>query len=579
MKLLLLVPVMVAALVGAQTTDGPDPVADFCNMGGSSIAMSGEKAYIFGGWGWYDGFNRSYTGSNDMLRVIDFSKSFRTGADVSEYVKLLELPDMVPRGTYVSLWPTTNNTLNLFHGFHEPTEMQVLANDTAALKVWPLDAKHEFDIATETWTAKTVAEANLMMATIPEDNSGALQKPATRTHVWVPGAKKGFELGGESYMDSNHTSWVNGREFGSHSGLLVYDQETDSWTNETMPLKFMRNGVLAQLQTADDNILIAFGGFISERGASNKMRSMREFSIYSTNQARWFSFVAPEGGTVADTIANSCWTVVSAQDNSSHQIITFGGTRSLEQVSSRKVWALTLPSFDWIELGGNATDPTRAPGERVDPGCATVGNRYMLSWGGRGNACDSEGNAVFLFDISQGKWVDDYKVDQEYLVPDAVVAVIGGNGRGGATKRAPSGGFNDADLEKLLTFNTTAVDDTDNPDSTVTVGSSGYPSNSSTGAIAGGVVGGLAVVAIAAGVFLFLRRRRQQRENAGNLASLPAELKGTHTAAELKAPLHAQEHQYQPPVEMYMEPHVDPPIELSAGDAHARGFHEVPAHR
>jgi hypothetical protein len=203
--------------------------------------------------------------------VIDFSKSFRTGADVSEYVELLELPDNVPRGTFVSLWPTTNNTLDLFHGFHEQTEMQVLANDTAAVKVWPLDAKHEFDITTKTWTAKTVAEADLLMATIPEDENGALQKPATRTQVWVPGAKKGYELGGESYMDSNHTNWVNGREFGSHSGLLVYDQETDSWTNETMPLKFMRGGVLAQLQTADDNILIAFGGVTSERGASNKM--------------------------------------------------------------------------------------------------------------------------------------------------------------------------------------------------------------------------------------------------------------------------------------------------------------------
>jgi hypothetical protein len=153
---------------------------------------------------------------------------------------------------------------------------------------------------------------------------------------------------------------------------------------------------------------------------------MREFSIYSTNQARWFSFVAPEGGTVADTIASNCWTVVSAQDNSSHQIITFGGTRTLAQVNSKDVWALTIPSFDWIQLDGNATDPTRAPGERIDPACATVGNRYMLSWGGRGSACDNEGNAVFLLDISQGKWVDDYKVDQEYLVPNAVVAVIGG---------------------------------------------------------------------------------------------------------------------------------------------------------
>jgi len=122
------------------------------------------------------------------------------------------------------------------------------------------------------------------------------------------------------------------------------------------------------------------------------------------------------------------------------------------------------------------------------------------------------------------------------------------------------------------------VDDTDRPYIAISGSDSGDSGNSNTGAIAGGVVGGLAAVAIAAGVFLFLRRRRQQRENAGNLASLPAELKATHTVAELKAPLHAQEYQYQPPVEMYMEPHVDPPMELSAGDAHARGFHEAPAH-
>ena len=40
MKLLLLVPVVVAALVGAQTTDGPDPVADFCGIRGSSSKYS-----------------------------------------------------------------------------------------------------------------------------------------------------------------------------------------------------------------------------------------------------------------------------------------------------------------------------------------------------------------------------------------------------------------------------------------------------------------------------------------------------------------------------------------------------------
>jgi len=89
MKLLLLAPVVVlTALVGAQTTGDPDPVADFCGVVGSSsmhsrhsccevmegcgadrdgifaVAMSRGKAYILGGWVWYNGFNRSYSGSS-----------------------------------------------------------------------------------------------------------------------------------------------------------------------------------------------------------------------------------------------------------------------------------------------------------------------------------------------------------------------------------------------------------------------------------------------------------------------------------------------------------------------------------
>ncbi|KAI5849889.1 hypothetical protein BZA05DRAFT_79547 [Tricharina praecox] len=581
MKFTLLAAAAAVALVRAQTTE-PDPVTEFCTMGGSSIAISNNIAYIFGGWATYDGYNSSFIGSNDFLRVIDFTKSFRTGADVADYVEMIEMPDIVPRGTFVSFWPTDNNTLDMFHGFHEPTGIQVAENDTAALKVWPLNAKHAFDIATETWSAKTVASADLSMMDIPADNNGAVQKLATRTQVWVPGAKKGFELGGESYMDSNHTNWLNSREFSNHNGLLVYDQATDSWTNETMPLKYMRNGVLAQLQTADDNILIAFGGFTSERGTTNKMRSMREFSIYSTNQARWYSFVVPEGSTIPDTLASSCWTVVSSQDNTSHQIITFGGERTLDAISNNEVWALTIPSFDWVQLEGNATDPTRDPGARTQPICATVGNRYMLTYGGRGSGCDKDGNAVFLLDISQGKWVDDFKTNQEYLVPDAVVAVIGGTGKGGATKLAPSGGFNDAGLEKLLTFNTTTTGSANGTtSSTSDSGSSGSSSSSSnTGAIAGGVVGGLAAIAIVAGIFFMIRRRRQKNELAAQQQLPP----GQHSSpiVELKAPLHAQDYHHQQhtqPVEMYMNTPIDPPVELSAGDAHARGFHEAPAYK
>jgi hypothetical protein len=131
---------------------------------------------------------------------------------------------------------------------------------------------------------------------------------------------------------------------------------------------------------------------------------------------------------------------VSAQDNSSHQIIIYGGASGTDQLLvNSNVWALSLPSFDWVKLTRNSTDATREPGKRMDPACALVGNKYMLSYGGRhyigdigvtgGNGvldCDQSGNAVFLFDISKGQWVDRFTPGQEYLVPDAVVNVIGG---------------------------------------------------------------------------------------------------------------------------------------------------------
>jgi hypothetical protein len=104
----------------------------------------------------------------------------------------------------------------------------------------------------------------------------------------------------------------------------------------------------------------------------------------------------------------------------------YGGT-TVQDFYLDTVWALSIPSFDWVQLSGDSSDPSRLPGARRDPICATVGNRYMLSWGGRALqdnniniACDVHGNNVFLLDISTGKWVDQYNPVSEYLVPDAV---------------------------------------------------------------------------------------------------------------------------------------------------------------
>jgi hypothetical protein len=43
-----------------------------------AVAVVDDKAYIIGGWSHWTTGGDNYTGPNDYLRVIDFSKSVRT---------------------------------------------------------------------------------------------------------------------------------------------------------------------------------------------------------------------------------------------------------------------------------------------------------------------------------------------------------------------------------------------------------------------------------------------------------------------------------------------------------------------
>ncbi|KAF8243648.1 hypothetical protein K440DRAFT_636911 [Wilcoxina mikolae CBS 423.85] len=517
--------------------DNPDEVADFCYIFGSSgqrampVRVVDEKAYIFGGRASFQGFP-NHTAPNNKLRIIDFSKPFRSGDDVSTYIAQKPLPDNVPRGTYNAFWPLSNSTLNVFLGYHEVSRIAIERNDTAITKVYPLDAKLTYTLSSNSWENGLVKSADFEMIRIGKDKNGALQKAVSRMNAWAPGIQRGYVLGGTSYLDSPKLAWDMNREFDDHHGFLIYDLASDSWTNHTMPVKRTRMGVLAYLRTKDDEILIAFGGNTDPRiGSIKTARSMREFDIYSTRQSKWYSYRIPEDRPVPDPSIEPCHAVVSAQDNSSHQIIIYGGASGSNQLLvDSSVWVLSLPSFDWVKLAGNSTDASREPGKRMDPACALVGNKYMLSYGGRhfigetgGNGildCDLNGNAAFLLDISKGQWVDQFEPAQEYLVPDAVVKVVGGTGKGGATKFEPNGGFGDPNLAAIMKFDYQKSNIT-----TELYSPSSIPvsSGANTGAIAGGTIAGIAVLAGIVLGFLVYRRQKDRRRKS-EMKNSPAEL-------------------------------------------------------
>ena len=102
-------------------------------------------------------------------------------------------------------------------------------------------------------------------------------------------------------------------------------------------------------------------------------------------------------------------------------------------VNSTEVWVLTIPTFEWIQLDWSGST-TGDPKGRITPSCVTIGEHYVLSYGGRKTSgyygtvdCDDEGNAALLYDLNTLTWTDQFEPNQgTYKVPQKVYQIVGG---------------------------------------------------------------------------------------------------------------------------------------------------------
>ena len=137
-----------------------------------------------------------------------------------------------------------------------------------------------------------------------------------------------------------------------------------------------------------------------------------------------------------------CAVVKSAPDASSHQIYMFSGIEAnlsssgsgvVSGPTAQSIWVLTIPTFDWIPLDSSGDD-AKGPGGRIAPACSTIGEHFVLSYGGRKTQglpfdveCDDKANAAYLFDLNTLSWTDQFEPNQgTYEVPKKVYDVIGG---------------------------------------------------------------------------------------------------------------------------------------------------------
>lgn len=198
---------------------------------------------------------------------------------------------------------------------------------------------------------------------------------------------------------------------------------------------------------------------------------------------------------------------MSAPDNSSHHIYLYGGRDPTNRNRGfDDVYVLSLPSFTWTSIFTDGQSP------RWGHGCHRVGKRQMVTVGGNtsnSGDCDWELKGVAFLDMTTVTWGSVFLTNtSSYGVPQKVLPATGGTQAGNATIKEPAKGWTNQGLKTVFAAQRKWSSSPTN--GTTPVGPAPEVKKANVGAIAGGVVGGVAILALIAGIFFFWKRRRDR---------------------------------------------------------------------
>ncbi|KAK1773540.1 hypothetical protein QBC45DRAFT_397930 [Copromyces sp. CBS 386.78] len=249
--------------------------------------------------------------------------------------------------------------------------------------------------------------------------------------------------------------------------LDMTEQLKETWKNETLPSKIPgRAGAeLVWVPVGSKGILVALGGLVFPQWAnitkfsSNETASKAEspefmstIDVYDVASGEWYRQPTVGG---PGQLGRGCAVVLPAQDLSSFNIYYYGGQPGLTPFEdfSDDVWVLSVPSFTWTKVASGTADKGRA-GHK----CFMPYPDQMLVIGGyrsypRSGPPQCLDQFIRVLNLTTGTWLTSYdpaKYSLTYGVPESVQKKIGGSATGGATARAPSGGWAAADLGKVF---------------------------------------------------------------------------------------------------------------------------------
>ncbi|CRG87843.1 Cytochrome c oxidase subunit 1 [Talaromyces islandicus] len=288
----------------------------------------------------------------------------------------------------------------------------------------------------------------------------------------------------------------------------------ETWSNRSLgDIPARANAEIQWLPVADQGVLVAVGGVINPvalttEQALNKSQIaaseatsptfMKTASVYDVATETWYQ--QNTTGNVPPQLTLFCSALAIAEDRSSFNIYIYGGYDGLQSnnTPSDDVYILSVPQFVWTH--------------------AYTGGIYQ------GDPYTCLDRIVEVFNLNTLSFQNSYdpRVWDEYRVPDAVTANIGGNENGSATMLSPES-WGDEQLSSIFSTQYTKAIPTyypyplQSPNSTSTSSPTVAPTVSVGNGGGGlptwvapvlGVVLGLIVVAAATIIFLLWWRKK-----------------------------------------------------------------------
>ncbi|GME65527.1 Kelch repeat protein [Neofusicoccum parvum] len=300
-------------------------------------------------------------------------------------------------------------------------------------------------------------------------------------------------------------------------GMVSYNYSSGAWRNVSVE-GFAGGGTAAWGKMADvpfgeggGGVLAVLGGEGGDREVLRNTEGGRSFanvSLYDPVRDRWFGqFTTGEAPGVRDGFC-----MVGAQGkNGSFELFVYGGWLASKSDVYSDVYILSLPGFHWFK-GPSVGAP------RMQHSCNVIGsgNRQMLAIGGlalqwqpsseqKWKEPDEWRNGLGVFDMKTLEWTDSYDPDLEYDTPDVIKQWYSDGGEAAWTSNSVKALFSETSTSSASSSSSSAGggSSSDSNDSS--------SSSSNTGAVVGGVVGGVAGLALILGALWCLRRRKQRQ--------------------------------------------------------------------